>query len=165
LCRRKSAAGEEVLWSESESAFIGGDPPASTGEDTDVKTKLTLCNCIILFALAATALLLAGGCGGGPKEDPAKFVGTWAVQYPEDFKPPYPETMVLRGDGSAARAGGYEPHAKKYTWLLYRGKLVLAPREGTRKATFDFRFNGPDELILIPEGEDLEVTFRRAEEE
>lgn len=120
-------------------------------------------NCAILASVAALMLLFAVGCGGGPQEDPAKFVGAWAVEYPEDVHPIYPETMVLRGDGSATRAGGFEPHAQEFSWMLYRGKLVLAPRDGTSKTAFDFQFNGPDELVLTPEGEDEGITFRRTE--
>lgn len=145
--------------------MTGGGPLGSTGEDTDVKARFTVWNCIILAAVVAALSLIAAGCGEGPKEDPAKFVGTWAPYYGEDMpRPPYPETLVLRADGSASRTGGYDPHPEKLAWSLYRGKLVLTPREGTRRTSYDFHFNGPDELVVSVEGQEQAVTFHRVQE-
>jgi hypothetical protein len=125
-----------------------------------VKPKLTLLSTILLTGLSAAVLLLSG-CGG-PTEDPARFVGYWAREYPPEYRPAYPETLEFRGDGTAAQAGGLEPHVRTLTWTLYRGKLILAPREGGERATYDFRFEGTDKLTLI--AEDGEIPLRRSEE-
>jgi hypothetical protein len=129
------------------------------GEVTHVKRKLTLLSIILLTGLLA-AVLLPSGCGG-PTEDPARFVGHWDREYPPDYRPSYPQTLEFRGDGTAAGAGGAEPHTQGFTWMLYRGKLVLTPREGGAKSTYDFRFEGTDKLTLI--AEDGEIPWRRSE--
>jgi hypothetical protein len=125
-----------------------------------MKPKLTLLSIILLSGLFA-AVLLPSGCGG-PTEDPAKFVGHWAREYPPDAHPAYPETLEFRGDGTAAQAGGVEPHIRGFTWTLYRDKLILAPREGGEKVSYDFRFEGTVKLTLI--AEDREIPLRRSEE-
>jgi hypothetical protein len=56
---------------------------------------------------------------------------------------------------------GYEPHPQRITWLLYRGKLVVTPRNATRKTEYEYRFDSPDELVLVVEGQ--EAVFKRAE--
>ena len=125
-----------------------------------MKPKLALFSLILLIGLLA-AVLLPSGCGG-PTEDPAKFVGHWAREYRPEYHPAYPETLEFRGDGTAAQAGGVEPHIRSFTWTLYRDKLILAPREGGEKATYDFRFEGTDKLTLIAGGS--EIPLRRVEE-
>ena len=124
-----------------------------------MKPKLALFSLILLIGMLAAALL-PSGCGG-PTEDPAKFVGYWAREYPPGYQPSYPETIEFRGDGTAARAGGPEPHTRGFTWTLYRDKLVLAPREGGERATYDFRFDGVEKLTLIDDTG--EITLNRAE--
>ena len=129
------------------------------GEVTHVKPKLTLLSIILLTGLFA-AVLLPSGCGG-PTEDPAKFVGYWALEYPPEYQPAYPQTLEFRGDGTAAGAGGQEPHVRSFTWTLYRDKLLLAPREGGERETYGFRFEGTDKLTLIVEAG--ETSWRRSE--
>lgn len=127
-----------------------------------MKAELTLCCRIVLAVLLAALLPLPTGCGG-PKQDPAQFVGAWDRYYGEDVPlPSYPETLKLRGDGTAVKKGGPSPHAEELRWTLYRDKFVLTPRGGGSKTTYDYRFDGPDELILILEGND--IPFRRAQE-
>ncbi len=127
-----------------------------------MKAELTLCSRIVVAVLLAALLLLPAGCGE-PKQDPAQFVGTWDRYYGEDAPlPSYPETLKFRGDGTAVKKGGPSPHAEELIWTLYRDRLVLTPRGGVTRTTYDYRFNGPDELILIIEGND--VPFRRAQE-
>ena len=111
---------------------------------------------LLLLAL----LLLCGGCGKQPTVDPAQFVGTWVQQFPEEGpRPPYDAILVLRPDGSGTMATGFDPHPQRISWLLYRGKLVLTPREGTRGTDYEYHFNSPDELVLKFEGQ--EVVFKR----
>ncbi len=127
-----------------------------------MKAELSLCSRIVVAVLLAALLLLPAGCGA-PKQDAAQFVGTWDRYYGEDMPlPSYPETLKFRGDGTAVRKGGPSPHAEELTWTLYRDNLVLTPRGGATKTTWDYRFDGPDELILIFEGN--EIPFRRAQE-
>lgn len=129
------------------------------GEVTHMEPKHTVLSIILLTGLVA-GVLLPCGCGG-PTEDPAKFVGHWDREYPPERHPAYPETLEFRGDGTAAQAGGLEPHVRSLSWTLYRDKLILAPREGGEKATYGFRFEGTDKLTLITE--DGEIPLRRSE--
>jgi hypothetical protein len=125
-----------------------------------VRGKLAPCSRLIPLLLLA--LLLCAGCGEQPSVDPAQFVGTWEQQFPEGGpRPPYEASLVLRPDGSGTTTPGYEPHPQRITWLLYRGKLVLTPRNATRKTEYEYRFNSPDELVLVVGGE--EAVFKRAE--
>jgi hypothetical protein len=129
-----------------------------------MKRKCALCNCIILLGLLTALLVSVAGCGARePKAQPEQFLGTWNHEFDQGF--PDTEladttTLELRSDGTGVRALRSQPHSDELWWVLYRDKLVLTPRDRSSKAVCDYQFNGPDELVLTCEGQDLK--FRRA---
>ncbi len=110
---------------------------------------------------AALAVLALLGCAkpGVPAE---QFVGTWQIELSEGTSfAAGPPTIVLRADATGTMADPPNPRPKSIIWLVKSDKLVLAPRDGTRRLECLYSFNGPDELVLSS-GE-VEVTYRRAE--
>ncbi|NIQ99444.1 MAG: hypothetical protein GTN78_04485, partial [Gemmatimonadales bacterium] len=115
-------------------------------------SKLTPKGCSLRILIGAL-LLIVLGCAA-PKHKPEQFIGKW-IRPPEGAA--YPFILELFPDGTGITSGPSEPHSMGINWFLRRDTLVLAPRDGSPPTTYECRFNGPDELILIKDGAELAV--------
>ncbi len=104
-----------------------------------------------LICSAAVILLLLCGCAK-TKEDPARFVGVWEEVVKEGVL--FKTRIELRGNGQGFRTNLPDPHAEELAWYLKGNKLVLAPKDATKPTQYDFRFNSPDELVLMLDGKE-----------
>lgn len=108
----------------------------------------------------AIILLLVCGCAK-TKGDPARFVGVWEEVVKEGTM--FKTTLELRGDGQALRTNLPDPHTEELAWYLKGDKLVLAPKNTTKPTRYDYRFNSPDELVLIFNGKEAVLKRKAAE--
>lgn len=114
-----------------------------------------------LIALCSVAAA-AAGCGR-PAEapDPAQFVGAWLLQVEgaQEMNPADLPRLEMSGDGKARRFFPPDPHPRQFTWYLRAGRLVFVPEARTGATNYDFRFEGPDRMVLFAEGHE-EVYLR-----
>ena len=131
-----------------------------------MRGNIALQRLMVSVALAGGLALLMGGCGKKPSGRAEQFIGNWTLKLEEgDPEPIYPLEIKMRPDGTAVRTGGLEPHPHKFTWLLYGDKLIMTPQEGVERVTYDYQFNGPDELVLTAEDQELRLVRLKPEAE
>lgn len=135
-------------------------------------------------AMALAAAVLACGCGQPPDDSPAKqtgerLVGTWLRDYEEQgFH--IRRVLVLESDGHFREAvnviesgGGVTQSAHAGDWLFdgtnlkrhytrMNGRQPSAPT--VPFATFELRFESPNEFVGIDNVHHHEVRYRRVEE-
>jgi len=117
---------------------------------------------IILLAIAVM-LTTALGCGEQSGVSADQFVGKWELSWDPATMPfpPGPPTLELRADGRGRMADPPNPRDLEIMWVVRRDRLVITQRTGGGRHEFGFRFDSPDELVLIRE--EGEIAFQRAE--
>ena len=117
---------------------------------------------IILLVMVVT-LTTALGCGEQSGVSADQFVGEWELRWDPATMPfpPGPPTLELRSDGRGRMADPPNPRDLEIMWVVRRNTLVITPRSGGDRHELAFRFDSPDELVLIREEGDL--TFDRAQ--
>jgi hypothetical protein len=108
-------------------------------------------------------LIALVGCAQ-PTAPPEQFVGTWVGDYGEEGPRGgvYGEKLSLRGDGKGSHRQPWDPHEQSIMWVLRGDKFIMTPRSGGTSMTWQYRFDGPDRLVLV--GDDgREARLRRLE--
>ncbi len=103
-----------------------------------------------LLLLLLGMLLWSGyGCGG-PRHRPEEFIGKWQIEQSKNNE----IALELNGDGFGHSRLIFYPTGASVQWVLVGDELKVTPTDGTITASYRYRFNGPEKLVLTVDGKE-----------